>query len=82
VVESAQAIKQLFFGSQVSADPFHKTYEMRAEIILTNVAILFLVTTFWNYLQQEARLTPARRTWLSVAGIFALVSVLLQLFGR
>jgi hypothetical protein len=55
---------------------------MGAETILTNVAILFLAATVWNYLQQEGRLTPARRTWLSVAGIFALVSVLLQLFRR
>jgi hypothetical protein len=55
---------------------------MGAETILTNVAILFLVATVWNYLRQEDRLTPARRTWLSVAGIFALISVLLQLFRR
>jgi hypothetical protein len=55
---------------------------MGAAAILTDVAILFLVATIWNYLQQENRLTPARRTWLSVAGIFALVSALLQLFRR
>ena len=55
---------------------------MAAETILTNVSILFVVATIWNYLRQEERLTPARRTWLSVAGIFALVSALLQLFQR
>jgi hypothetical protein len=55
---------------------------MGTETILTNIAILLLVATVWNYLQQENRLTPARRTWLSVAGIFALVSALLQLFRR
>jgi hypothetical protein len=55
---------------------------MGAAAILTDVAILFLIATIWNYLQQENRLTPARRTWLSVAGIFALVSALLQLFRR
>jgi hypothetical protein len=55
---------------------------MGAETILTNVAILFLVATVWNYLQQEGYLTGARRTWLSVAGIFALISVLLQFFRR
>jgi len=37
---------------------------MGAEAILTNVAILFLVATLCNYLQQEGRLTPARRTWV------------------
>jgi hypothetical protein len=55
---------------------------MGAETIPTNVAILFLVATVWNYLQQEGRFTQAQRTWLSLAGIFALVSVLLQLFSQ
>jgi hypothetical protein len=55
---------------------------MAAETILTDVSILFLVSTIWDYLRQEDRLTPARRTWLLVAGIFALVSALLQLFRR
>jgi hypothetical protein len=55
---------------------------MSAATILTDVSILFLVATIWNYLQQEDRLTPARRTWLSVVGIFALVSALLQLSRR
>ena len=55
---------------------------MNAEMTLTNVAILFLVVTVWNYLQQEGKLTPPRRTWLSVAGIFAAVSLLLRIFGR
>jgi hypothetical protein len=55
---------------------------MGAETILTNVAILFLAATFWNYLREEGSLSPARKTWLLVAGIFALISVLLQLFRR
>jgi hypothetical protein len=55
---------------------------MGAETILSDIAVLFLVATVWNYLQQEGRLTSARRTWLSVAGIFALISVLLRLFHR
>jgi hypothetical protein len=55
---------------------------MGAETILSDIAILFLVATVWNYLQQEGHLTAARRTWLTVAGIFALVSVLVQLFRR
>jgi hypothetical protein len=55
---------------------------MNAETALTNVAILFLVVTVWNYLSQEGKLTPARRTWLSVAGIFAVISLLVRLFGR
>jgi hypothetical protein len=52
------------------------------DTILTDVAILLVVATVWNYLQQEERLTPARKTWLSVAGLFALISALLQLFRR
>jgi hypothetical protein len=55
---------------------------MGAETILTGIAILLLAATFWNYLQSENRLTPARRTWLSIAAIFALVSILLRLFRR
>jgi hypothetical protein len=50
--------------------------------ILSGVASLFLVAAVWNYLQQEGRLTSARRAWLSVTGIFALITVLLQLFPR
>ena len=55
---------------------------MGAETILTDIAILFLAATFWNYLQLENRLTPARKTWLSIVAIFAMVSILLQLFRR
>jgi hypothetical protein len=55
---------------------------MGAQAILTNIAILFLVATFWSYLRQQSSLTPARKTWLLVATIFALVSVLLQLLRR
>jgi hypothetical protein len=55
---------------------------MGAETILSDIAILLLVATVWNYLQQEDRLTAARRTWLSIAGIFAVISALLQLFRR
>ena len=55
---------------------------MGAQTILTDVSILFVVATVWNDLKEQDRLTPARRTWLSVAGIFALVSALLQLFHR
>jgi hypothetical protein len=59
-----------------------KSAIMAAETILTDIAILLLAATFWNYLQLENRLTPARRTWLSIAVIFAVVSILLQLFRR
>jgi hypothetical protein len=55
---------------------------MGAETILTNVAILFLAATLWTYLQQEGHLSPARKTWLLVAGLFATISVVLQLFRR
>jgi hypothetical protein len=55
---------------------------MGAETILTNVAVLFLAATVWNYLRQEERLTPARKTWLLVASIFAAISLILQLFRR
>jgi hypothetical protein len=55
---------------------------MNADTILTNLAIIFLALTVWNYLQQEGRLTPARKTWLTVSGIFAAVSLLVRLFER
>jgi hypothetical protein len=55
---------------------------MGAETILTNVAILFLAATLWTYLRQEGRLSPARKTWLLIAGIFALISLLLRLLFR
>jgi hypothetical protein len=59
-----------------------RSIPMGAETILTNVAVLFLAATVWNYLRQEERLTPARKTWLLVASIFAAISLILQLFRR
>ena len=59
-----------------------KSSIMGAETILTDIGILLLAATFWNYLQLENRLSPARRTWLLIAAIFAMVSILLQLFRR
>ncbi len=55
---------------------------MNVETILTNIAIIFLTVTVWNYLQQAGQLTPARRTWLTIAGIFAAVSLFLRVLGR
>lgn len=54
---------------------------MQVPSILTNVAVLLLVAAFWDDLRRGRRLTPARKTWLTVAAIFAVVSLALQLFG-
>jgi hypothetical protein len=77
-----QRLKDVSGKKRTKTKGKRKSSPMGAEAILTDVAILFLAVTFWNYLQLENRLTPARRTWLSITGIFALVSILLQLFRR
>ena len=46
--------------------------------ILISIAVLFLAAVIWDDLRQNDRLTPARKTWLLVACLFAVVSVVLQ----
>lgn len=52
---------------------------MRASGILICVAILLLAAAHWDDLRRGGRATPARKTYLMVACIFALVSAALQL---
>src|SRR5258708_15743680 len=63
-----------------SRDRNRRSVPMGAETILSNVAILLLVATVWTYSRQKGRLNPARKTWLFIAGIFATIRVVLQLF--
>ena len=51
---------------------------MPASEILICIAILFLAATIWDDLRRGDRVTPARKTYLMVACIFALVSAVLQ----
>lgn len=55
---------------------------MSAALILTNVAILLLAASHWDTLKAAGGVTPARRTYLTVASIFALVSAVLQIVNR
>ena len=43
------------------------------------LAVIFLGVTLRNVLVEEGKLTPARKTWLRVAFIFAVVAIVLQL---
>lgn len=52
---------------------------MEAVSILTNVAVLLLAVAVWDDMKQHDRVTPMRKTLLLVAGIFSLVSVVVQL---
>lgn len=51
---------------------------MEAAGILTSVAILMLAAAMWDDLSRNERVTPARKTYLIVACIFALVNAVLQ----
>ncbi len=50
---------------------------MEASWILTNIAIILVAASLWDDLRQGGRLSPARKTWLLIAGIFAVVSAVL-----
>ena len=52
---------------------------MAAVHILTNIAIVLVVAAFWVDMRDGGRLTSAKRTWLLVACIFALVSAVVQI---
>ena len=51
---------------------------MQASGILISIAILLLAAAMWDDLRRGNRVTPARKTYLMVACIFALVSAVLQ----
>ena len=51
---------------------------MQASGILTSVAVLFLAATIWDDLREHDRVTPARKTYLLVACIFAVVGAVLH----
>ena len=53
---------------------------MQASAILTNVAVILLAATIWNDLKERDSVTIARKTWLLVACLFALISAILQLW--
>jgi hypothetical protein len=52
---------------------------MEAINILTNIAVLFLAAAFWDDMKCNGRVTPMRKTFLLVACIFSLVSVVVQI---
>jgi len=52
---------------------------MNASVVLTNVALLFVVATFWDDMKHGGRLQSKRRTWLLMAGIFAISGILTAL---
>lgn len=51
---------------------------MQAAGILTSIAILMLAAAMWDDLSRNERVTPARKTYLIVACIFALVNAVLH----
>lgn len=44
--------------------------------VFVGLAVIFLSLTIRDYLRSEGKLTPARRTWLRIALIFAAVGIL------
>jgi hypothetical protein len=47
-------------------------------LLFLALAIIFLGMVLRNVLVEEGKLTPARKTWLRVAFIFAAVAIVLQ----
>lgn len=54
---------------------------MLAGNILTNVAVLLLAAAVFNDMREGDRLTPAKKTWLLVAAVFAAVGIAVELFA-
>ena len=53
---------------------------MPAGNILTNVAVLLLAAAVFDDMRRGDRLTPARKTWLLIAALFAAVGIAVELF--
>jgi hypothetical protein len=45
--------------------------------VMVALAVTFVAIAFQNYLKAEGKLTPARKTWLRVAFIFAAIAIVL-----
>lgn len=60
---------------------FQKSKIMAVNGILTSIAILFIAAVIWDDLRKNDRVTNTRKTWLLVACIFAIVSVIVQLLS-
>jgi hypothetical protein len=44
-------------------------------LVLVAVAVIFIVLVVRDYLQSEGKLSPARKTWLRIALVFAIVGI-------
>jgi hypothetical protein len=48
--------------------------------VFVAIAVIFLALAVQDFLKAEGKLTPARKTWLRVALIFACVAIALFIF--
>ena len=51
---------------------------MNTAAIFTNLAVIFVALTLYDDLKRNDRLRPSHRTWLMLAGIFAIVGAVLK----
>jgi hypothetical protein len=48
-------------------------------VVFVGLGVVFLALVLWDWLKEEGKLTPARKTWLCIAWLFAAVAIGLYL---
>jgi hypothetical protein len=48
-------------------------------VVFVALGVIFLGLVLWDVLKEEGKLTPARKTWLCIAFLFAAVAIGLYL---
>ena len=48
------------------------------KVVFVEIAVIFVSIVLADYLKEEGKLSPARKTWLLIAIIFSIVSLALN----
>ena len=44
-------------------------------VVFVAIAVIFMAAAFWDYLKAEGKMTIARKVWIRMAIIFAVVGI-------